>query len=69
MSWLGYKATNTKSESEIREEKRKKLEQERLFRSKQREAHRKQLQAAIDSRREADEVLQNLLDIRGRQIF
>ena len=63
MSWLGYKATNPKSESEIREEKRKKLEQERLFRSKQRDAHRKQLQAAIDSRREADEVLQNLLDI------
>ena len=25
MSWLGYKATNTKSESEIREEKRRKL--------------------------------------------
>ena len=35
MSWLGYKATNSKSESETREEKRRKLEQERLFRSKQ----------------------------------
>ena len=63
MSWLGYKATNSKSESETREEKRRKLEQERLFRSKQRDAHRKQLQAAIDSRREAEEALQSLLDI------
>ena len=41
MSWLGYKTTNSKSESESREEKRRKLEQERLFRSKQREAHKK----------------------------
>ena len=63
MSWLGYKATTSKSESDVREEKRRKLEQDRLFRVKQREAQRKQLQAAIDSRREADEALQGLFDI------
>ena len=63
MSWLGYKATTSKSESDVREEKRRKLEQDRLFRVKQREAQRKQLQAAIDSRREADEALQGLFNI------
>ena len=63
MSWLGYRATTSKSESDIREEKRRKLEQDRLFRIKQRDAQRKQLQAAIESRREADEALKGLLEI------
>ena len=61
MSWLGgYKAkpsTSKPSESEIREEKRKKLEAEREARNKRREAQRKQLQQAIESREEANKAL------------
>ena len=67
MSWItGYtKASTSKAteESALREEKRKKLEQERLSRNQKREAHREQLQKAIESRREADKALQGLLDI------
>ena len=64
MSWLGgYKAKPSASkptESEIREEKRKKLEAEREARNKRREAQRKQLQQAIESREEATKALEEL---------
>ena len=67
MSWItGYtKASTSKAseESALREEKRKKLEQERLSRNQKRTAHREQLQRAIESRREAEKALQGLLEI------
>ena len=62
MSWLsGYKAKP--SAQEAREEKRLKLEAERLDRAKRRAAHQKQLQAAIEAQAEAEEALQELLNI------
>ena len=62
MSWLsGYKAKP--SAQEAREEKRLKLEAERLDRAKRRAAHQKQLQAAIEAQAEAEEALQDLLNI------
>ena len=67
MSWItGYKKASTSKASEesaLREEKRKKLEQERLSRNQKRTAHREQLQRAIESRREAEKALQGLLEI------
>ena len=65
MSWLrGYSAPSSKqTESEAREEKRKKLEAERLSRAQQRAARAKQLQVAIQSQKEADQALKDLLDI------
>ena len=65
MSWLsGYKATKKLSESEIiREEKRKKLEADRLARNIKREAHKKQLEAATRAREEASEILDQFLQI------
>ena len=65
MSWLkGY--TNPKpstSAEDSREEKRKKLEADRLQRVQQREQRQKQLQRALESQREAEQVLQDLLNI------
>ena len=63
MSWLsGYKAKpSTSSEADLREAKRNKLEADRLLRAQQREKRQKQLQAAIDARREADEVIEEFL--------
>ena len=69
MSWLsGYKSkpstsSSTASESDVREAKRKKLEQDRLLRSKQREVTKKQLQAAQESREEANKAIKDLLAI------
>ena len=70
MSWLsGYKSkpstsqNSGPSEEQLRETKRQKLQEERLLRAKQRAEHKKQLQAIIQSRKEADQALQDLLDI------
>ena len=63
MSWLsGYKANKPAAE-ESREDKRLRLEAERLSRAKNRAAQRKQLQAALEAQAEADKALQELLDI------
>ena len=59
MSWLGgYKPK--KSAAEIREEKRKQLEADRLARAQRRAEQNKQLQAAQESQQEADEALKQL---------
>ena len=64
MSWLrGYSASSKVSESESREEKRRRLEAERLARAQQRNDRQKQLQAAIQARQEADQALRELCDI------
>ena len=67
MSWLGgYKSKATSSTAADREEKRKKLEterQERIARAKARAESQKRLQAAIESRQEADQALKEFLDI------
>ena len=70
MSWLsGYKSKPSTSqdsgpsEEQLREAKRQKLQEERLLRAKQRAEHKKQLQSIIQSRKEADQALQDLLDI------
>ena len=70
MSWLGgYKSkpstsqNSGPSEEQLREAKRQKLQEERLLRAKQRSEHKKQLQAIIESRKEADQALQDLLDV------
>ena len=74
MSWLGgYKPSNSKSNSEAdtkrkelekaREAKRKELETERLNRAKKRAEHRKLLESAIQSQKEADEAYKEFLDI------
>ena len=65
MSWLGgYKSKS--SELDAKEEKRKKLEEERknrLLRTKQRADRQKQLEAAIEAQRQADQACQDLLSI------
>ena len=71
MSWLGGynpkpSTSKSTSEADAREEKRKKLEAERLERldrAQKRVARQKQLQAAIKSQEEANQALQELLDI------
>ena len=65
MSWLsGYKSSSTKqTEAQLREEKRKKLDADRLLRAKRRADQQKQLQALIKSRQEADSALQDLLNL------
>ena len=63
MSWIGgYKApSNSAAElAEAREAKRKKLEADRAERAKQRESRQKQLRAAIEARKEADQALEDL---------
>ena len=62
MSWLsGYKANKPAAE-ESREDKRLRLEAERLSRAKNRAAQRKQLQAALEAQAEADRISE---EIRG----
>ena len=56
-------STSKPPEVDPRQAKREKLQAERLERSKQREARQKQLQSAIQAQREADQALQELLDI------
>ena len=64
MSWLsGLKSKSVPSQAEIREEKRQKLEAERLQRAQNRNRYQKQLQEAQKAREEADQVLQQFLDI------
>ena len=66
MSWLtGYKSKPSTSESEAdsREAKRNKLEADRLQRTQQREATKRQLLAAQESREQATKALQELLNI------
>ena len=69
MSWIsGFKPSTSKAatESEIREAKRQKLEAERAerqLRAKQRADRQKQLQSAIQARREADQAWKELLEI------
>ena len=66
MSWLGgYKPSTSKqvSESELREAKRKKLEEERqqrLQRAQERVNRQKQLQAAVEAQAEADKAFKEL---------
>ena len=63
MSWLrGYSKTST-SAAESREEKRKRLEEDRQSRAKNRAELQKQLAAAQQSRQEADQALRDLFDI------
>ena len=63
-NWWSYKPSNSSaSEENLREARRKKLEQERLFRHQQRADRKKQLQAAIKSREEADQALKDLYNI------
>ena len=67
MSWLsGYKSkpSTSVSEADSREAKRNKLEADRLQRTQQREATKRQLLAAQESREEANKALQDLLNIR-----
>ena len=67
MSWFGgYKPSSSKptvSEEDLKKAKREKLEADRLARAKQRAQHKKQLEAVIKARQEADEALQDLLNI------
>ena len=69
MSWLrGYKKPEPSTsaeptEKEIREAKRQKLEADRLLRAQQRNKLRKQLLAAQESQAEANQALQDFLDI------
>ena len=64
MSWLsGYKSKSVQNQAEIREERRQKLEAERLQRAQNRNRIQKQLQDAQKAREEADAVLQQFLEI------
>ena len=65
MSWSsGLKPSNSNpSESDLREAKRQKLQADRLKRIKDRADRQNQLQAAINAQREADQALQDLLNI------
>ena len=69
MSWLGgYKSKPSTSTQESREEKRERLLAERLERARRRERLQKQIKQAQESRIEADQALQNLLE-RDPKIF
>ena len=62
MSWLrGYSKASTSAET--REEKRKRLEEDRQTRAKNRAELQKQLAAAQQTRQEADQALRDLYDI------
>ena len=65
MSWLGgYNPSNNKpSESELREERRQKLEADRQQRKEQRDKRLQELEQAIQSQREADQAFREFLDI------
>ena len=74
MSWLsGYKSKLSTSESEAdsREAKRNKLEADRLQRTQQREATKRQLLAAQESREQANQALQEYFNryLRRRRYF
>ena len=58
-NWWSYKS----SDSEAREARHQKLEEERLLRNRQRADRQKQLQAAVKSREEADKALRESYDI------
>ena len=69
MSWVGgYKSKLSTSAQESREEKRERLLAERLERAQRRDQLQKQLKQAQESRIEADQALQNLLE-RDPKIF
>ena len=62
MSWVsGY--NKKPSESDLRELRRKQLELERIERKEKRSKYNQQLQAAIQAQREADQAIQDLLNI------
>ena len=64
MSWLsGLKSKPVQTQAEIREERRRKLEAERLQRAQNRNRIQKQLLDAQKAREEADLVFQEFLDI------
>ena len=63
MSWLSGLKPSTASISEQREERRRKLDEDRLLRAKNREQQRKQLQAAIQAQEEANKACKELLAI------
>ena len=65
MSWFGgYKPTpKPKSEEDLRKEKRDKLIAERIARAEKRLIQKRQLEAALKARQEADKALQEFLDI------
>ena len=62
MSWFGA-IKNKPSEEDTREERRKKLEQDRLQRAEARFQLRQQLQAAQQAREEASQAVEELLQI------
>ena len=59
---VGLKSKSTQAE-ESREEKRKRLDSERLLRAQQRVARQKQLQSIIKAREEADQAFRDLCEI------
>ena len=62
MSWLGgYKPKV--SEEDLREARRQKLEADRLQRAQQRTQYKSQLEATLKAQREADQAVQDLLEI------
>ena len=63
MSWLGGYKPKKVSESELREERRRKLESDRLERQQRRQETKQQLLAAKQAQLEADQAIQDLLDI------
>ena len=64
MSWWGGKNQQPKkSEDDLREEKRKKLEAERQARAKHRSKLRDQIRSAQESREEANQALQDLCNL------
>ena len=64
MSWLGgYKPKPSTSAPDPREAKRKRLEEERNKRAQSRAAIQTKIQQAQEARQEADQALQNLLEL------
>ena len=61
--WFSGLKNKPATEAEAREEKRKKLEAERLSRAQQRAARTKQLQEAAQARQEFDQAIKDLCDI------
>ena len=63
MSWWGKPSTSKQTEAELREVRRRKLEEDRRLRAEKRAESHKQLQQTLQAQREADQAWEELLKI------
>ena len=67
MSWFNYKPST--SEADTREDRRKKLEEERLKRAQDRVKRQQKLQAELEAQRLSEEAISELLTLDPSEVF